>query len=401
MKKADNVTIKQPSTTAARIAVLAIFFVNGGNFVNWAARIPAFKERFNFSEGTLGLILMAISIGVVVALGITSKLIARFGSKATTIGGAVMSNITLALLPLMPNPIALWLMLLIWGGAIAVTDMSMNTQASEVERRRGKPTMSSFHASFSVGGLVGALIGAWMASQNISPLNHFAIVGVVYGVISLIAMPYLLHVEGEQRSGESAFTVPPRAVWALGAVALFSALGEGAIIDWSAVYLEKVMQTPAHIAALGLAAFNVTMTIGRFSGDWLAHHVAPAVIARVGGLVAGLGLLAAMFIPNTYVALAGFGAVGIGLSNVVPLAFSAAGNVPGIPASKGIASVATIAYAAFLAGPPVIGQVAELTSFQVALGGVAILMLMIAVFAGALRRVPADAPHPAHIDTSL
>src|SRR5688572_15388451 len=133
----------QPTTTAARWAVLAIFFINGGIFASWAARIPAFQNRFNLSEGELGLTLLAISAGVVSALAIASTLIARFSSKAMTFANAILCALTLALLPLMPNPISLWIMLYVWGAALAMMDMSMNAQAAEVERRRGKPTMSS------------------------------------------------------------------------------------------------------------------------------------------------------------------------------------------------------------------------------------------------------------------
>jgi predicted MFS family arabinose efflux permease len=380
---------------ASRLAVLAMFFVNGGIFANWAARIPVFKERFALDEGQLGFTLLAISAGVICSLIVASGLISRWGSRAATIGGAAGICLGLALIPFMPSWAALWVMLFAFGAMTCLMDMAMNAQAAEVERRRGKPTMSSFHASFSAGGIAGALLGSLMAGQNIQPMIHFGIAAAAFGLLAIVSAPALVHVAGEKRDGEPTFALPPRALWPLGAMALFSALGEGAMFDWSAVYLQDSVHTAADFAALGFASFSVTMTLGRVSGDWLAHRFKPTTIVRIGGVVAGSGLLAAMLLPNPPVVLLGFGAVGIGLANVVPLAFSAAGNLPGIASSRGITGVATIAYAAFLAGPPLIGQLAQATSLRLSLSVVAVLVGSIVLYAGALRRAALPAPPPA------
>jgi predicted MFS family arabinose efflux permease len=376
---------------ASRLAVLAMFFVNGGIFANWAARIPEFKERFALNEGELGLTLLAISAGVICSLIVASGLISRWGSRISTIVGVSGTCLGLGAIPFMPTWAALWIMLFAFGALTCLMDMAMNAQAAEVERRRGKPTMSSFHASFSAGGIVGALLGSFMAGQNIQPMIHFGVAAAAFGLLAIVAAPALIHVAGEKRDGEPAFALPPRALWPLGAMALFSALGEGAMFDWSAVYLKDTVHTAADFAALGFAAFSVTMTLGRVSGDWLVRRFKPVPIVRIGGVLAGSGLLAAMLSPDPYVVLLGFGAVGIGLANVIPLAFSAAGNLPGIASSRGITGVATIAYAAFLAGPPVIGQIAQATSLRASLSVVAVLVASIFLFAGALRRA---APPP-------
>lgn len=376
----------QSSLGRARLSVLAMFFVMGAIFANWAARIPAFQDRFALSDGELGVLLLSVSAGVLTALSIASSLIARFSSRTVTAAGAAAISLILPLLALMPNPILLWIALFVFGGATSIMDVAMNAQGVEVQRRRGAPLMSSFHAAYSLGGVAGAGVGAGMAALQADPRVHFAIVGGAFLLIGLWAGRGLVAVEHETRSEGPVFQIPARVLWPIGAIAFLAAIGEGAMADWSAVYLENVVLTGADVAALGYAAFSLTMTIGRLTGDWLSTRLAPPRLVRAGGLVAGLGLLAAILMPRTPVVMLGFAAAGIGLANVIPLAFSAAGSVPGVPSSRGIAGVATIGYAGFLAGPPVIGLVAEVLSLRGGLGVVALGVGAIALFGQAIQR---------------
>jgi len=333
------------------------------------------QSKLSLSEGMLGLILLGLSVGVLTALSIAGGLIARFGSRTVTLVGAVGLCLTLPLLALAPSPIALWAALCLFGGSMSVMDVAMNEQAVLVERNAGRPMMSSFHASFSIGGLVGALIGVAMASQaTLSPVYHFVLVSVMFGVAIILAAPHLLRVKPEPQEKQAVFRLPKRALWPLGAVAFATAIGEGAMADWGAVFLTQVLETTAAFAALGFAAFSLTMTIGRLLGDKLSARWSPVLIVRVGGLAATIGVLAAAISAEPIVVLIGFAAVGIGLANIIPLAFSAGGNFPGIATGVGIASVATIGYAGFLAGPPIIGLIAEATSLRVAFVIVALLI---------------------------
>jgi len=189
-----------------------------------------------------------------------------------------------------------------------------------------------------------------------------------FGAAMAAAYRYLLPSEPSvEKEKQPVFSLPERALWGLGLIAFCSATSEGAVSNWSAVYLTQVLGTTASLAALGFAAFSMTMTVGRMVGDALCKRFAPVAIVRMGGLLAGLGLLAVVLAPSPAVAMVGFGLTGLGLANVVPMAFSAAGNIPGISSGAGIAGVATIGYAGFLAGPPIIGLVAENTSLRVAL----------------------------------
>jgi len=376
-------TSKQ-SLTAARWAVLIMFFINGASFANFVARIPEFQSRFDLTAAQLGLTLMGGSVGVLSALTFTSSLVARFGSRAVTIFGAVGLYLALPLIAVMPHPIALWVALFLLGMFMTMMDVAMNAQGVEVERGLGKPVMSSFHGAWSIGAAVGAAMGAGTVSLHMPALIHFSIATMIFLTLGLIGSRWLLHVEGEQGERQPPFQIPPRVLWPLGAIAFCSGIGEGSMGDWSAVYLTKVLNSSPALAAMGFTTFTTAMTIGRLSGDWITERLNRVLVVRVGGLVAGVGLLAAMLFPSIPSTFIGFTAMGIGLANVIPLAYSASGRVPGISPSQGISGVATIGYGAFLAGPPLVGALAQATSYRIALGLVAVIVLAIFVFANAI-----------------
>jgi fucose permease len=250
----------------------------------------------------------------------------------------------------------------------------MNDQAVLVEQRSQKPLMSSFHGSWSIGALAGAMLGAGIAGLSFGPIPHFIFASTLFFILMALVSRYLLPTEGKKEKGESMFRLPPRVVWPLGAIAFCAAIGEGAMADWSGVYLNRTFQTTVAFAALGFAAFSLTMTIGRFAGDWLAAKFNPVPVVRFGGLLAFIGIMAAIITTEPFVVLLGYAAVGLGVANVVPLSFSAAGKLSNLPAGVGIAGVATIGYAGFLAGPPLIGLIAEATSLRFAMLFVALLV---------------------------
>lgn len=369
----------------ARLAVLLAFFVNGALFATWVSRIPAIQMNLDLSEGALGLVLLGLSTGVLVALSLASGLVSRFGSRSITMTAAAAIGVILPLLALLPHPLALWFGLFAFGAAISIMDVAMNAQAVAVEQQANKPLMSSFHALFSIGGLVGALIGAGMAAIAVEPFFHFLFAAALFLGIMVIASRQLIHVRGEKEEKGKLFRLPPRVLWALGAVAFCTAIGEGAMADWSGVFLTQAVGTTAAFAALGFAAFSLTMTIGRLLGDWLATGFPSVQIVRFGGFLTTFGLLVAIVSNQPVIVLIGFAAVGAGLANIIPLAFSAAGNFPGLPASVCLAGVATIGYAGFLAGPPLIGLVAEAANLRVAMVLVALLTATLIFTAQAIQ----------------
>jgi len=364
--------ISTTSTRAARWAVLAIFFINGAILANWIARIPDIQHKLDLSEGELGIVLLGISVGVLTALTMAGGWVAKFGSKIVTAVTAILLALVLPLLGLAPNPVMLWGGLFLFGAFLSTMDVAMNAQAVEVERRHGKPIMSLFHAFFSIGGFFGALMGGALAVYP--PEVHFVIATAVSIVLILISIRPLVDVEGEKEQGGSVFRLPQRALWLLGAIAFAAAIGEGSMADWSTVFLTNVVQTDTGTAALGFASFSLTMTIGRLLGDWLTSRFRASLMVQLGGALAAIGLLLPALFPSLITSLIGFGAVGAGVSFIIPLTFSKVGNMEGISPSAGIAGVATIGYTGFLAGPPIIGLIAEVTSLRVALGVVAVVI---------------------------
>jgi MFS family permease len=378
--------VSSPSSPrAARAAVLVAFFANGVIFANWVSRIPRFQADLGMSDAALGMVLLAGGIGLILALVAASGLISRLGSHRVTVAGALGLCTALFLLPWMPRVGALAGGLFLFGCVIGTMDVAMNTQAAEVERRYGRPLMSSFHAAWSAGGFVGAGMGAGMVALSAGPRLHFSIVAGVLALVVIVASRNLVKVDGESDGGGPAFQVPPLALLPLGLLALCSGVNEGAIADWGALYLRDVVSTAEGTAALGFTAFSVAMAAARLAGDWLTARLGPATLVRAGGVVAAGGLAAAVAVPDVRVVMLGYGAVGLGLANVIPLAFSAGGNMAAVPPSRGIAGVASVAYGGFLLGPPAIGLVAEVSSLRVSFALLSLLAAAIVVLAGAAR----------------
>jgi MFS family permease len=359
----------------SRLAGLTAFFINGALLATWVSRIPATQSKLGLSESELGLTLLGMSAGLLTALSLAGGLITRFGSPRVILTGTIVASLTLPLLTLAPNPVLLWLLLFLFGGALSGMDVAMNEQAVLVERLTKRPLMSSFHAAWSVGGLAGALLGAAMASTpTLTPFLHFVIAAAIFGGGIFFSFPRLLPVKREIPEDKAVFRLPERALWTLGAVAFCAVIAEGAMADWSAVYLTRILNIGPGFAALGFAAFSLTMTVGRLIGDALTAAWGPLIMVRAGSFISVLGFLTALLTSEPIVALAGFAAIGLGVSNIVPLAFSAAGNYPELPTGASIASVATVGYAGFLVGPPLIGFVAEETSLPIALSLIALLV---------------------------
>jgi len=370
----------------SRMALAMMFFVNGVIFANWASRIPAVQDRIGLTERTLGLALLGVSVGVVLALPLAGGLIARYSSRTITTLGGLGFVAVLPFLGFANSFWGLWATLFVFGVSTSLMDVSMNAQAVEVEQRHDKPIMSSFHAAFSIGFAVGGGMGAAFAGLGVVPLIHFAIVSSVLFIIALVASRKLVDVPGEQGTDSPAFTLPPRSLWLLGVVAFCAAIGEGAMADWSVLYLEQIVGVGAGLAGLGLTAFSLMMTVGRLAGDSLTARFDPVGVVRLGGGLAAGGMGLALLVPSYIAAMSGFALVGLGIATVIPLAFSSAGRREGLSSGRGIAGVATIAYSGFLAGPPVIGLLAEATSLRLALGVVLALFVLMAATAGAVRR---------------
>ena len=374
---------KPDNLPLARAAIYLTFFTCGLLVAAWVARIPAVKQHLGLSAGELGLVLAGAPAGLVLAMPLTGWLIARWGSRPI-LGGAALGNCAaLPLLALAPSGWTLALALFVFGFTNAAMDIAMNAQAVEAEKRYARPIMSSFHALFSLGGLAGAVLGGAAAACGMAPLPFFVWIASGSGLLMLWAMRHLLEVQ--LVAGGARFGWPRGALLGLGLIVFCSGLGEGAIADWGAVFMQQEINASEAVAALGFGAFSAAMVAGRLSGDALTHRFGPVALARAGSLLAALGFAVALATNRPEVVLFAFALVGLGYCTLFPLVFSAAGRVPGVPPGIALASVATLGYLGFLVGPPAIGLIAEATSLRVFFALVAGLAVVIALLAGLLR----------------
>lgn len=379
------------SPRAARWAVMAIFFLNGTALGNWFPRIPAVQRELGLSDGALGVALLGTAIGALLAMPATGWLIARWGSRRVVTVAALVLFAALPLPALAPSLPLLVPALMLLGAGNGVLDVSMNAQAVAIERRYRRPIMTTFHGLFSAGGLAGAVIAGVTAGRGIDPAPHLGTVAVLLAVAALVVRRWLLPSRVDAGAGGAAFARPSRALAGLGVVAFCVLLGEGAVADWGAVYLRNDLGTSAGFAAAGYAAFSLAMTVGRFAGDGLTARLGPVAIVRYGGGLVAVGLAASLLSGRPIASLLGFACVGAGLASAFPVVLSAAGRQSPHSPGAALAAVSTAGYTGFLAGPPLIGFVAEWLGLRAGLGVVVLLAVAMILLAGTVgRRSGAD-----------
>jgi len=367
---------------AARITVAYIFFANGALAGNWVVRIPALMDRLGLSVGALGFAFFAAPVAAVVAMPFAGRIVTRVGSRRTTQVSFVVFCATILPLPFSPNLLVLSFAIFAIGAVSSFLDVAMNANGLALEGRYRRPILSSFHAWFSAGGLAGAGTGALAAWAQLDIRVHIPIAVAVALAGGLLLAPFLFHGDDKVEHEERRFFVrPPRQLVVLGFVAFASLLAEGAVGDWSAVYIDKPLEAGKVIAAFGYFAFSAMMVVGRLSGDRLAVRFGPVALTRVGGLLAAGSLTVALLIGNPVAAIIGFAGMGAGLAVVVPTVFRAAGSHPKVPPAIGLASVSMIGYFGFLIGPPLIGSAGDLIGLPKALGLVALITVAIGMLA--------------------
>jgi MFS family permease len=375
---------------SARLATAGVFFVNGAVVGTWVAHIPWIQQRFDFSKSTLGLVILAMSIGVIVALPVMGQAIVRLGSvRATRLAGSACA-LVLPLPLLAPEPWLLPIALCVLGASSGAMDVSMNAHGVAVERILHRPIMSSLHAGWSFGGLAGAALVATGGGLGLDPRTETLIAAGLLGIL-LAACLRRLGPGSATAEAPSGFVKPTRAVVVLAILCLIVMVTEGAMADWGGIYLTRDLGTSTAVAALAFAAFSGGMTAGRVFGDWLNHRLGAATLFQGGSALAGVALGAMLLAAEPAPAIAGFFLVGVGVANGVPLVFSAAGHAPGKESGPNIAAVSSMGSIGFLAGPPFIGFLAEATSLPLALSTLCLGLVAVTI---AGRRIGADAVGP-------
>lgn len=362
----------------ARLGVAAVFFLNGFGYGSWVPRIAEIQAKLGLSEGELGLALLMVAVGALVAMPLTGALIGRHGSRVLTMITVAFYGVTLPALALAPSLGWLAAALLAMGAGTGALDVAMNAQGVAVEKHHWRPIMSSLHGMFSLGGMAGAGATGVIATAGIGLAPHLLTVGALVATLGLAGCRPMLPASAEHGAEGPGFARPTLAILLPGIVALAALLSEGAVGDWSAVYLSANLGAGTTMAAVSFAAFSLMMAAGRFSGDHLVAKAGGNVVVRAGGALAAAGLGLTLVIGNPIVAVVGFALVGAGISCVFPVVLSAAARTTGMPPSVAIAAVCTVGYFGFLIGPPAIGGLAELIGLPAALGLVVLLCALIA-----------------------
>lgn len=364
----------------ARRGTSAMFLICGTATSSWAPMVPFAKERLGLDEGALGFILLALGGGSTVAMPLAGMAIHYWGSRRVVICTALGMCAALPFLAIAPSAPLLAVTLFAFGAGLGAMDVAMNAQAIAVQHGMARPIMSSFHALFSVGGIAGAALVSLLLRSGMALAAVVTMIALAMAVLAIFEQRHLVKDMGSPE-GTTFTIVPKAAVLLLGGLCFLSFLGEGAVLDWSAVFLREQRQVDVSLAGMGYAAFSVAMTICRFTGDAVAHHFGSRQVLRIGGALACAGFLAVAWLPWTFAALGGFVLVGVGASNLVPVLFSGAGRVPGVPPGIALATVTTIAYVGLLLGPALIGFVADATSLPVAFVLVAAMFGVVALAA--------------------
>ncbi|MEH6631563.1 MAG: MFS transporter [Halopseudomonas aestusnigri] len=410
--KTSNQQLSSFNTTSKmrspRWAVAAMFVLNGGLYGTWAARIPSIQQHFDFSPGDLGLLLLLLAGGAIAAFPLSGALSDRFGPSRVTLVCALVYCPALVMIGYSSNVAFLAISIFIFGAAHGAMDVAMNGWAAEVERWYGRSIMSSFHALFSVGAGIGAGFGAIAAWEEIgyslqfsafammlAPLIWFsAIPPKSYGAVIGKSTPDLKKesdlspktIPHETRTKSPKLALPKGALLVVALVAFSCAVGEGAMADWSAVFLATVIQASEGQAALGFTVFSISMVTMRFAGDRIITRFGPVNTLRFCGVAALVGSVITATATILWVGYIGLALMGVGYSIVFPLVFSRAANSSQLSPGVAIASVAIFGYGGLLLGPPMIGFVAEISSLRFSFGIFVLLSLVLIIGAAAFRQ---------------
>jgi MFS family permease len=371
-----------PEIKRARLGVTLTFVVNGFTVGTFVARIPDIKRVLGISDGTLGISLLFVSIGVFFALRPAGRNSARFGSNPVIFWSTIALALSLPLLGWLPAIEFTWFALFLFGFTLATQDVSMNAHAVVIEQSAGRRLMSTFHGMFSVGTFLGGILGGALSQWDVSPLTQSLLLMPTLIALAFWIRPTLLpptidqHPLVKEERGSS-----PKIFWIFGMFGLFAALSEGAAGDWGGVLARDAFGATPFISTLPFIFFTAAMVIGRFSGDYLAHRFGAAKVIALGGTIAGLGMAFGLVIGGVPILILSWFLLGIGLSVVIPLMFSAAGTLAStkyqgvIAPSQAIARVSGVSYFGFVIGPPLIGFIAELVELRWALLLLVILTL--------------------------
>ncbi|WPG36504.1 MFS transporter [Variovorax sp. EBFNA2] len=358
-------------TAGTRWASRAQFFASGFIFATWGVHVPTVKAHYAIDEAQLGLAMLAAGAGAMVGLTSAGRWIGRHGPRRMAALCGCIYALLIAGLIAMPGYAALLGLLAVFGLVTSVFDVAINAEAAQLELRGNQPLMSGMHGMFSLGGMVGAASGSAALAAGMAPQTHLWTVTVAMIGVVAIASTRMLPTPSAPADGaataDHGFRLPRGVLAVLGVLAALGLIAEGAIYDWSVLYMHQELGSPQQQAALAYASFSAAMAAARFGGDAMRARFSPTALLRGSGLLAAAAMTLVLLTDLPWLALLGFAGVGVGFANVVPILFGASARVPGVAPANGIAAVSAIAYLGFMAGPAVIGLLARVSSLTAAL----------------------------------
>ncbi len=353
-----------------RISIGILFLLCGLNFATWATRIPDFKYLLHLSDAELGTVLMGLPLGSLVSLPIAGWLISKFNSRIICIVAVVLYIIIIPIIGFSVSSYMLFGCLFFFGMAGDVLNIAMNTQVVALEAKMNKIIMSSFHAVFSIGLMLGALLGGFLARLGFDFQSHFYLIAGINVLSIPLFYPHLL-IDGnklpDENKPKSSILNLGRYLTILALVAFCGMLCEGAMADWITLYFKEEVNLTSYSTTIGFSSFALAMVVGRFSGDYISQNFGVRNILTLNGFLISGGMLFTLYLPTVELKIVGCFLTGLGISTIVPLIYSQAGNQKNIEPAIAIAGVSTIAYIGFLIGPVLIGYLADFFNLQNAL----------------------------------
>jgi MFS family permease len=363
-----------------RIAVATLFFLQGIGFASWTSRIPSIQQKLNLNEAQLGIVLLAIPVGLLFSIPFSGWSVAKLGSRKVVLVSVICYALVLVSIGLAETRFQLMVCLFVFGFFGNMANIAVNTQAVGVEAIYGRSVMASFHGMWSVAGFTAASIGWAMIGANVEPYKHFILICVFVLIAIAITFRYTLKEDhNKQQEGQKIFVMPDKSLLKLGVIAFCSMICEGTMFDWSGVYFKKVIMADREWIGAGYTAFMSTMATGRFFADWFTTKFGIQKTLQLSGILIASGLMVSVLFPYLLSSILGFLLVGFGVSSVVPLIYSSAGRSKVMSAGVAIAAVSTIGFFGFLIGPPLIGMIAGISSLRISFVVIAVMGLSIAL----------------------
>ncbi len=374
----------------AKRATQAIFLVCGVALSSWAPMVPLVKQRLGVNDADLGLLLLMLGLGAIVMMPVSGYFSHRYGTRIVILISGLVAAVFLPLLLILPSALSMGAGLFIFGAGIGTIDVAMNSHGVYVQNGFEKPIMSSLHGLFSLGGLFGSLGLGLLIKSGLNPnvaavLISVLLVAILIWKYSSLFTKEMVVSQSEDQAGTEGFSWRKIGSWLnlsvlfLGLACFSVFLSEGAMLDWSALFLRESRSVSVEFAGLGYASFSIAMAGMRLLGDNIVHKLNGKIVVVAGGIVAALGMLLVLSTPWLITALSGFVLLGIGAANIVPVFFTEAGKLKGIPASIAIPIITTMGYAGQLAGPAMLGYIAFRFSLTTALSFVGLLLFLVAL----------------------